>query len=118
MNCMSAVLTFLSLFFFIVPNAAPYIYDWNANMAENRMRFRIYPIHEQFHRSKLLGYQITYFQLGREDNKTVIQVDPSTRTVTLSSLINGKTYLVFIAGFTIGGTGPSRQYAAICKSMF
>ena len=87
-------------------------------MTENSMRFRIDPIHERFHRGKLLGYQITYFQLGREDNKTVIQVDPSTKTVTLSSLINGKTYLVFIAGFTIKGTGPSNQYVATCKSMF
>ena len=87
-------------------------------MAENSMRFRIDPIHERFHRGKLLGYQITYFQLGRGDNKTVIQVDPSTKTVTLSSLTNGKTYLVFIAGFTIKGTGPSNQYVATCKSMF
>ena len=85
-------------------------------MSENSIRFHISPIAEIFHRGKLLGYQITYFQLGREDNKTVIQVDPSTQTVTLSSLINGKTYLVFIAGFTIRGTGPSSHYAATCKS--
>ena len=86
-------------------------------MAENSMMFYISPIDERFHRGKLLGYQITYFQLGREDNKTVMQVDPSTRTVTLSSLINGKTYLLFIAGFTNRGTGPSSQYAATRKSM-
>ena len=85
-------------------------------MSENSIRFLISPIPERFHRGRLLGYQITYFQLGREDNKTVIQVDPSTQTVTLSSLTNGKTYLVFIAGFTIRGTGPSSQYAATCKS--
>ncbi|XP_074632006.1 uncharacterized protein LOC141890434 isoform X2 [Acropora palmata] len=95
-----------------VPSAAPYMYGWTANMSENSIRFHISPIAEIFHRGKLLGYQITYFQLGREDNKTVIQVDPSTQTVTLSSLINGKTYLVFIAGFTIRGTGPSSHYAA------
>ena len=85
-------------------------------MSENSITFHISPIAEISHRGKLLGYQITYFQLGREDNKTVIQVDPSTQTVTLSSLINGKTYLVFIAGFTIRGTGPSSHYAATCKS--
>ena len=85
-------------------------------MSENSITFHISPIAVMFHRGKLLGYQITYFQLGREDNKTVIQVDPSTQTVTLSSLINGKTYLVFIAGFTIRGTGPSSHYAATCKS--
>ena len=86
-------------------------------MDENSMRFRIGPIAEQFHGGKLLGYQIKYFQPGGEDNKTVIRVDPSTRKVKLSSLINGKTYLVFIAGFTKRGTGPSRQYAVTCKSM-
>ena len=87
-------------------------------MTENSMRFHISSLQERFHRGKLLGYKITYFQLGREDNKTAIQVDPSTQTVTLSSLVNGKIYVVFIAGFTSTGTGPSSRYAATCKSMF
>ncbi|XP_067024678.1 uncharacterized protein [Acropora muricata] len=95
-----------------VPTEAPYMHSWTANMAENSIRFVISPIAERFHRGKLLGYQITYFQFGREDNKTVIQVNSSTETVTLSSIVNGKTYLVFIAGFTSRGIGPTSHYAA------
>ena len=100
-----------------VPSEAPHLFGWNADWAENGISFWINPIEERYHGGRLLGYQITYFQFGKEDKKIVIQVDPNQQRASLSNLTEGMTYHVFASGFTSKGVGANRTYAITCKSI-
>jgi len=68
----------------------------------------IYPIEQEYHNGKLLGYNILYETAcsGIPKSSGQVNVSTSTRSYILTGLLPGTEYKIRIAGFTSKGIGP------------
>jgi len=103
------LLCFLSLpLFIVVPSRAPGISVNNKYYGVDSINISIYPIAQEYHNGKLLGYGILYETLcyGIPKVSGQVNVSASTRSYVLTGLLPGREYRIKVAGFTSKGFGP------------
>ena len=88
-----------------VPTASPYFY--HEMSASDSIRIFIYPISEQHHNGKLLGYSIIYQDAcSRNTSAGHVNVSILTTSYTITGLKPGTQYDIRVAAFNSRGTGP------------
>jgi len=98
---------FLSLFI-VVPSRRPYLSVNNKYLGVDSINISIYPVSQEYHNGKLLGYNILYetscYAIPKLSGQ--VNVSASTRSYILTGLLPGTKYNVRVAGFTSKGVGP------------
>jgi len=91
-----------------VPSRSPYLSVDKKHHGVDNISISIYPIDEEYHNGKLLGYNILYETLcyGIPKSSGQVSVSPSTKSYILTGLLPGTKYRIRITGFTSKGIGP------------
>ena len=101
--------SFLSLFIvYVVPSRSPRVSVDKKYRGVNSINILIYPIEQEYHNGKLLGYNIQYetecYKIRKSSGQ--VNVSASKRSYILTGLLPGTEYTIRIAGFTSKGIGP------------
>ena len=64
---------------------------------------------KQYHQGKPIGYKIIYCAVDSESDFTVVNVNYTTNTTTLTNLSVYTMYVVNVSAVSSGGVGPAKM---------